>query len=181
MTDPALGGRSEEDKIERARQAISIWWYLYGELMLWAQSQLAGYEFGRSNPNFMQFLSEEFGEEITQDSHALEYIGLQYSLNHVNYDDPMSERVQELLGRKDCGLDEVAMRRLIRELLMSRSGNSSFWRFDLQYSLAELNIGDVADLFLKPVRTKKQGRPAELLYWKTQALFHVYFQIWGRG
>ena len=35
-TGPALGRRSEEDKIERARQAISIWWYLYAELMLWA-------------------------------------------------------------------------------------------------------------------------------------------------
>jgi hypothetical protein len=108
-TDPALGSRSEEDKIERARQAISIWWYLYGELMLWAQSHLTGYEFGRSNPGFMATLSADFSEEITRDSHALEYIGLQYSWNHVNYDDPMSERVQELLDDKHPGLDETAI------------------------------------------------------------------------
>jgi hypothetical protein len=62
----------------------------------------------------MAALSDEFGEEITRDSHLLEYIGLQYSWNHVNYDDPMSERVQELLERKGGGLDEIALRRLIR-------------------------------------------------------------------
>ena len=44
------------------------------------------------------------------------------------------------------GLDEVAVRRLIRELLMSRSANSSFWRFELQSALFNLNIGHVDDL-----------------------------------
>jgi len=31
-TDPALGEPSEQGKLEAARQAISIWWYLWGEL-----------------------------------------------------------------------------------------------------------------------------------------------------
>jgi hypothetical protein len=41
-----------------------------------AQSQLAGYEYARSNPKFIEGLSKAFGEEITADSHVLEYIGL---------------------------------------------------------------------------------------------------------
>ena len=45
---------------------MSIWWYLYAELMLWAQSHLAGYEFGRSNPDLIDRISEEFDEEITR-------------------------------------------------------------------------------------------------------------------
>lgn len=42
-TDPARGPASEDDKLENARRAILMWWYLFGELLLWAQSQLAGY------------------------------------------------------------------------------------------------------------------------------------------
>jgi hypothetical protein len=178
-TDPALGKRSEDDKLERARQAVSIWWYLYGELMLWAQSHLAGYEFGKANPEFIATLADEFGQEITPDSHVLEYIGLQYSWNHVDYDDPMSERVQLLLDKKGGGLDEPALRRLIRELLMSRSANSSFWRFELQHALFNLNLGNVDDLF-EPDKTRRQGNPAEMYYWKTRALQHVYYNI-GKG
>jgi hypothetical protein len=87
MTDPAYGAASEDNKLEYARQAISIWWYLFGELLLWAQSHLAGYEIGRSNPRFMHKLAETFGREIDVDSHVLEYIGLGFSWNRVNYDD----------------------------------------------------------------------------------------------
>src|SRR6476660_753356 len=179
-TDPAAGRRSEREKIERARQAVSIWWYLYAELMLWAQSHLAGYEFGRSNPDLIDRISEEFDEEITRDSHVLEYIGLQWSWNHVNYDDPMSERVQQVLeSNEGTGLDEVAVRRLIRELLMSRSANSSFWRFELQSALFNLNIGHVDDL-VAPAQIRRQGHAAELYHWKTCALRHVYFHV-GKG
>ena len=178
-TDPALGATSEDSKIERARQAISIWWYLYAELMLWAQSQLTGYEFVRSNTGFLSVLSEEFGEEPTRDSHLLEYIGLQWSWNHVNYDDPMSERVQSLLEDKRWNLDETALRMLIRELLMSRSANSSFWRFELQHALFHLNLGHV-DPLVKPNETRRQGNPAALFYWKARAIHHVYFQV-GKG
>ena len=54
------------------------------------------------------------------------------------------------------GLDEVAVRRLIRELLMSRSANSSFWRFELQSALFNLNIGHVYDL-VAPAQMRAKG------------------------
>jgi hypothetical protein len=54
MTDPGRGTVSEDYKLECARQAIEIWWYLFGELLLWAQSQIAGNEICRANPGFVQ-------------------------------------------------------------------------------------------------------------------------------
>ena len=45
--DPARGEASEARKLEQARQAIELWWYLYRYLMLWAQSQIVGYEWAR--------------------------------------------------------------------------------------------------------------------------------------
>jgi hypothetical protein len=140
MTDPGRGPASEEDKLENARRAIDIWWYLFGELLLWAQSHIAGYEFGRSNPDFMEKLSKMFGHEITVDSHILEYIGLGFSLNRVNYDDPMMQQVEGAIEKSDADMDEAATRNLIRELLMSRSANSSFWRSELQSALYALNL-----------------------------------------
>ncbi len=178
-TDPVKGEASEEDKLERARQAISIWWYLYGELLLWAQSQMAGYEFGRSNPNFMENLSKALGHEITVDSHALEYIGLGWSWNRVNYDDPMMEKVEAVMEKFKASMDERAIRSLIRELLTSRSANSSFWRFELQSALFALNIGHVDEIF-KPEPIRRQGDPLQLFFCKLMALRHVYFHI-GKG
>jgi hypothetical protein len=178
-TDPARGAASEENKLEFARQAISIWWYLYGELLLWAQSQIAGYEFGRSNPDFMEKLSKTLGHEITVDSHILEYIGLGWSWNHVNYDDPMVEWIDEELGKSKANMDERAIRSLIRELLTSRSANSSFWRFELQSALYALGIGHVDEIF-KPEPIRKQGDALQLFDCKLMALRHVHFHI-GKG
>jgi hypothetical protein len=179
MTDPSRGLASEENKLENARWAIEMWWYVFGELLLWAQSQLAGYEYGRANPDFMEKLSEIFGYEITVDSHVLEYIGLGFSWNRVNYDDPMMQKVEDAMEKYDVGMNESAIRYLIRELLMSRSANSSFWRFELQSALYALNLGHVDEIF-KPEQVRRQGHPVQLLNWKVTALQHVYFHI-GKG
>ena len=56
-TDSARGETSEQGKLEAARQAISIWWYLWGELMLWAQSHLAGYEMLKSHSDLRERLA----------------------------------------------------------------------------------------------------------------------------
>ena len=178
-TDPSRGTASEENKLEFARQAISIWWYLYGDLLLWAQSQIAGYEFGRSNPEFIEKLTKIFGHEITIDSHALECIGLGWSWNHVNDDDPMLQKVGDAMEKSKASMDERAIRSLIRELLTSRSANSSFWRFELQSALYALNIGHVDEIF-RPEPIRKQGDPLQLFYCKLMTLRHVYFHI-GKG
>src|ERR1700722_12042663 len=113
-TDPAKGESSEDNKLERARQAISIWWYLFGELLLWAQSHIAGYEIARENPELIEKLSRQIGDEIHIDSHVLEYIGLMYSWNRVNYDDPMADTVERWMEKYNVGLETPNLRYLIR-------------------------------------------------------------------
>jgi hypothetical protein len=179
QTDPGRGPTSEEMKLEYARWAISMWWYLFGELLLWAQSHLAGYEFAKANPKFMAKLSKMLGEEPSVDSHVLEYIGLGYSWNRVNYDDPMMNKISDAIEKHGDGLDSASMRFLIRELLSSTSANSSFWRFELQSALYALNLGQVQPL-TRPEPTRRQGNPLQLLNWKVMALQHVNFQI-GKG
>jgi hypothetical protein len=178
-TDPARENASEEDKLELARQAISKWWYLYGDLLLWAQSQIAGYEYCKSNLDIVEQLSKTLGHEITGDSHALEYIGLRYSANRVNANDPMMEKVHAVMDNAKADMDNVAMRALIRELLMSNSANSSFWRHELVRALFALNLGHV-DEILRPEPTRRQGDPIQLLRWKMAALQQVYFHV-GKG
>jgi hypothetical protein len=177
MTDPGRGSISEEDKLEYARQAIETWWYLFGELLLWAQSQIAGYEICKANPGFLRKLKKRLGHEITGDSHILEYIGLTYSFNWPNHDD-LLESVEGWMEKDNVGLDGSALRYLIRELLMSRSANSSFWRFELQRGLYALNWGTVEEIF-KPVG-RRQGDPLSLLEWKMAALQQVFFKV-GKG
>lgn len=178
-TDPIHGSASEQDKLENARTAIELWWYVYAELMLWAQSQLAGYELGRADPSLIAHFENKLGTDVTVDSHLLEYIGLEFSFNRVSYDDEFGTFVERELQKKKAGLDSAALRYLIRELLVSRSANSSFWRFELQSALFALNVGHVEPLF-EPEPTRRQGNPIQLLNWKVKALQHVHFLI-GKG
>jgi hypothetical protein len=179
ITNPARGSDGEKDKLERARLAIILWWYLFGELLLWAQSHLAGYEYAKANPKLIEKLSKKIGAEITVDSHVLEYIGLGYSWNRVNYDDSMMDLVEGVMEEHEGGLDSVAMRFLIRELLSSTSANSSFWRFELQSALFALNLGQLQPLTM-PEPKRRQGNALQLLNWKVMALRHVYF-LMGKG
>jgi hypothetical protein len=179
MTDPGKGSASEENKLERARHAITVWWYMFGEILLWAQSQITGYELGKANPEFISSLGKTFGEEVHPDSHLLEYIGLNFSWNHVNGDDQALLKVATEMQKHNAELDDPAIRYVIRELVDSRSANSSFWRFPLQRALFALNLGHVDDL-LKPVRIRRQGDPVRLLHAKMMALRHVYYHI-GKG
>ena len=78
-----------------------------------------------------------------------------------------------------ASMDQRAIRSLVRELLMSRSGNSSFWRFELQHALYGLNEGWV-DEILKPEPFRRSGDPGNLFFFKLMALLHVYFHI-GKG
>jgi hypothetical protein len=70
-TDPSKGHVSEPHKLQRAQRAIDIWWHIYGRLLLWAQSQIVGYEIARSFPKAVDKLMELRGSEIYEDSHEL--------------------------------------------------------------------------------------------------------------
>jgi hypothetical protein len=177
-TDPALGKDAEFDKLENARTAIEIWWYVYADLMLWAQSHLAGYELARSNPEVANRIGNKLGLELSADSHVLELMGLMWSWNRVTYDDA-TEAVEKTLEAHKAGMPDTALRSLIRELLVSRSANSSFWRFPLQSAMFGLNIGHVDDL-VEPEPVRRQGNPILLLNWKSSALMHVQYLI-GKG
>jgi hypothetical protein len=179
ITDPARGTASEEDKLEHARRAVELWWYLFGELLLWAQSQLVGYEIAKANPEFRENLSRILGHEVTSDSHALEYVGLGYSWNRVNYDDPIIELIESAMEKYNGLLDSTSLRLVIRELLSSRSANSSFWRFELRSALYALNLGQSQPL-TTPEPIRRQGDAVQLLSWKVMALQHVHFQM-GKG
>lgn len=179
-TDPALGEVSEEGKLEQARQAIELWWYLFRYLMLWAQSQIVGYEWARKNPEDLAKIAKALQiKQVHEDSHLLEYIGLVHVYNIVNENDPTYKKVVKTIEKLKWELDDTTLRSIIRELLVSRSTESSFWRFPLQTALYALNLGEVQPL-VRPTRTKKQGSAVSLVRWKTLALSHVYFQI-GKG
>ena len=157
-TDPALGEVSEERKLEQARQAIELWWYLYRYLMLWAQSQIVGYEWATQNPDALEKLAKRLKlQTVSQDSHLLEYIGLTHVFNLVNDFDPYLERVANVLeGMGDAWtLEDETLRLIIRELLVSRSTESSFWRFPLQQALYSLNLGKLNQSCV-PLRSKSR-------------------------
>ena len=179
-TDPARGPSAEENKLEAARQAISIWWYLWGELLLWAQSHLAGYEMLKSHPEIRERLEKRLGVEITVDSHAVEYVGVYFSWNHVDDSDPMLSVIHGIMAEEfEITMTDPPLRPIIRELLVSRSANSSFWRFPLQHALFALELGEVDDL-VKPSEIRRQGNPVALYRWKLLALSHARF-LMGKG
>jgi hypothetical protein len=179
-TDPARGSESEEGKLEAARQAISIWWYLWGELLLWAQSHLAGYEMLKTHPELRERLERRLGEEMTVDSHAVEYVGVYFSWNHVDDGDPMLTAIHEIMEEEfGITMSDAPLQPIIQELLVSRSANSSFWRFPLRHALFALEHGEVDEL-VKPSKIRRQGRPVALYQWKLLALSHVHF-LMGKG
>jgi len=179
-TDPARGEVSEQGKLEAARQAISIWWYLWGELLLWAQSHLAGYEMLKSHPELRERLEKRLGASLTVDSHAVEYVGVYFSWNHVDDSDQMLTEIHEIMGEEfGVTMNDPPLRPLIRELLVSRSANSSFWRFPLQHALFALEFGEIDEL-VKPSEIRRQGNPVALFRWKLLALSHARF-LMGKG
>ena len=186
-TDPQQGEESEVAKHELAQLAVEKVWYLQGKLLGWAQAHLTGYSILSENPALVSFLEEKLGYQLDEDSHELEQIGLLYNFNPPDDDDPALLRMESLLnefkarypGDEEVLLTATAMRRTIRELLMSRCADNSYWRFDLQNSLAALNKGEVDDLAM-PSLGKRQGLPYSLNRWKLEALRQVRFRV-GKG
>ena len=186
-TDPNKGEYGEIAKHELAQLAIEKFWYLHGKSLSWAQAHLTGYCILSENPKLVRFLEEKLGYEINKDSHVLEHIGLQYNFNPPDREDKALDQTLALLeefnaqnpGDEELILTPSALRATIRELLMSRCADNSYWRNDLQHSFAALNEGEVDDL-ARPVPGKHQGLPFSLNRWKLEALRQVRFRV-GRG
>lgn len=178
-TDPSKGEESEYGKLEIARQAIEKFWYLFGRLLLWAQCHITGYCIARDNPKVVQILKEEFGIEVTEDSHLLEVLGLLYPYNPVDREEPLLKKMVDRFEHETEVFSWGAMRTLVMELLMARCANSSYWRFDVQEGLRSLNEGQVERIF-KPSKSRLRGQPASLNRWKLEALRQVYYRV-GKG
>ena len=178
-TDPEGGPCTEGSKLENARRAIDLWWYLYADLILWAQSQIVGNELLSEDAALCDDLEKNFGVEVTENSHLAEYVGLQFAFNPVNRDDATLLAVERVMEQADAGLKPETLRIIVRELLMSRSADSSFWRFDLQRALLHLNLGHV-DEFASPAPRKSQGNAIEMRKWKLLAVMHVLYRV-GKG
>jgi len=174
-------------KHEFAGLAIEKFWYMHGKLLSWAQAHMTGYSILSENPKLVRFLEKKLGYELTEDSHILEQIGLLYNYNPPDSDDEALCQALALLeefnaenpGDEELILTPNAQRRLIRELLMSRCADNSYWRFDLQHSLGALNEGEVDDL-ARPSPGRHQGLPYSLNRWKLEALRQVRFRV-GKG
>ncbi len=183
-TDPKRGGDSEIAKHELAQLAIENFWYLHGKLLSWAQAHMTGYAILSNNPQLVSFLEQQLGYQLNEDSHALEQIGLLYNFNPPDDRDPDLYRMKSLLEQfksSQTGGDEIlftpsAMRRFIYELLMSRCADNSYWRHNLQHSLAALNEGEVDEL-ASPSVGRRQGLPYSLNRWKLEALRQVRFRV----
>ena len=96
-TDPARGPDDEHSKHAMAEHAIEVFWYLHGKLMSWAQAHMTGYAILGENPDLVEFLELKLGQEIDEDSHVLEQIGLLYNYNPPDDQDPELLQVQALL------------------------------------------------------------------------------------
>jgi len=186
-SDPANGPDGERSKHRMAEHAIDVSWYLHGKLMSWAQAHMTGYAILSEIVGLAEFLEQRLGQEIDEDSHVLEQIGLLYNHNPPDPEDPNLTRIRDLLEEfANSELDESerllgpqAMRHLMVELLMSHCADNSYWRHELQYSFKALNEGE-QDGFSTPSPGKRQGMPYSLGRWKLEALRQVRFRV-GAG
>lgn len=76
-------------------------------------------------------------------------------------------------------MSDPLLRPIIQEPLVSRSANSSFWRFPLRHALFALEFGEVEEV-VKPSAIRRQGNPVALYRWKLLALSHARF-LMGKG
>jgi hypothetical protein len=186
-TDPSKGREAEIAKHQLAQMAIENFWYLHGKLLGWAQAHMTGYCVLSENPKLVGFLEDKLGYEINEDSHLLEQIGLQYNYTPPDNEDKALTDTLALLeefntqnpGDEELILTPNVIRATIRELLMSRCADNSYWRFELQHSLGALNEGE-ADELVQPSPGRRQGLPASLNRWKLEALRQVRFRV-GQG
>ena len=80
-TDPRRGEETEVEKLRQAQVAMNICWTVFGRLLLWAQSQIVGYEVSRRHPDVAELLAQHRGKDLDQDSfYRREYQFLAFSL-----------------------------------------------------------------------------------------------------
>ena len=80
--------------MERARQAIELWWYVYRYLLTWAQSQITGFEWAKTHPNEALEIADSLAFlTCLEDLHLMEYLGMMFVYNVVDQTDPFYKQV----------------------------------------------------------------------------------------
>jgi hypothetical protein len=156
-TDPKYGEDSEYGKLYRAHKAYEIWWYLHDKLMFWAQAHILGLNMVRDDSELLDSYENLTGVKLHEDSHDLEFLGSHYSYNPPNEEHDLYKKTWELLENSNFGATDITIRDLLANIIVSRSADSSFWRFRLQNALKALNDGEVISP-LAPEPVKRQGQ-----------------------
>jgi hypothetical protein len=178
-TDPSKGPASELGKLQIAQRAIHIWWHVYGKLLLWAQSQIVGYEIAREYPKVVDELAKRRGHQVNEDSHELELLGLGYAWNPPVKQQERVDALTEAPEAAEGDLTDAVLRRVMSRLLLSTEANSSFWRYPFSNALRAANAGERDELF-EPAKTRRRGRPYQLDSVRAIAVAHVYYLL-GKG
>jgi hypothetical protein len=179
LTDPRRGEESEKNKLRRAHVAIDLFWLVFGQLLLWAQSQIVGYEICKRHPDVADVLKRRRGKDLDSDSHELEILGMAVRNRPPSDEDEYEKFLDDIESECKYPLNDAALRSSIVHMLRSHDRNTSFWRNPLIDALSALNAGEV-DPFLRPERTRRRGKAYQLDRWRRMAVSHVYFHV-GRG
>jgi hypothetical protein len=176
-TDPSRGQDSEIEKLARAQVAVNLSWHVFGRLLLWAQSQIVGYEIFKRQPGVADVLKTRRGKDLDRDSHELELLGMSYAWSlRQNIDDDEYRKFLDTLNECERLLDVAALRSSIVRLLLSDNANTLFWRLPLIHALEALNAGEVDPLF-HPERKGRRGKAYRLDGLRAMAIQHVYFLV----
>jgi len=178
-TDPSKGPESEKFKLHHAQNAIHIWWRVYGYLLLWAQSQIVGYEIARESPEYAKQLFKSRDDDLTPDSHELELLGLTRAYNIPNRQEFRVNALIEATETFQEGLNDDVLRRVIVRLLLTTELNSSVWIDPLVTALRAVDAGELTSL-LKPSKTRRRGQPYQLDQARSGAVSHVHY-LMGKG
>ena len=177
LTDPRRGEETEVEKLRQAQVAMNICWTVFGRLLLWAQSQIVGYEVSRRHPDVAELLAQHRGKDLDQDLHELELLGMGWAYNWPSsIDQDEYNKFLDTFDRCETLLDDAALRNSIVRLLLSTDANTSFWRFPLSRALRALNAGEVDHLF-HPDSIGRRGKAYKLDEWRAIAICHVYFEV----
>ncbi len=157
-TDPVLGEKSEKHKMEKALQALKHAADLTGILTEWAEAEIFGHYFHRSEAKGKTEASRPSNSHLNE----LIWYDMTKLSHHVN-EFPL----------EDYRTAVITILSHVHRLY----GITGAWRVNLRESLHALNYGQVYH-FVTPTHTKQQGDAYRQSQLKWVAIQHVY-RLWG--
>lgn len=174
-TNPELGRESEICKLQGAQYAFDLYWILYGQLMIWAQNQIIGYEQAREDRPTAQFIAAtEHNGRLTVDSHNLEFLGA-FSTIRAPYKNIKTEnRFLTISDKLDSHISDAGLRRAMVKMLLSDDLPSAPIRNRLIDAFDCIEHGQSAILF-QPDRLRRRGKSYDLDQTKSGVIMHLCY------